>query len=226
VRFPFQVDFPSARIFTFGGYSQSPEQVKNPPASPAPGPRSGGRKGGEERRKTSKSGKSGPLYAKEGETHNNTGFCRILYFFSRIRTHVLEMVKNLYISPPKPGSAPKAWEKKCNKLVTLQNRSAADKPPRQRPDRFGFAKGDGSDVPGRFPAARHSKKAGAGGQSLPPLSYARRHDSDGNPHGDPLADFAGPPAEDCHGAGPTLFPALRPPSVTTQPAPVAGLPAS
>lgn len=131
--------------------------------------------------------------------------------------------KNLYISPPKPGTAPKALEKKCNKLVTLQNRSATDKPPRQRPDRFGFAKGDGSDVPGRFPAARHSKKAGAGGQSLPPLSYARRHDSDGNPHGDPLAGFAGPPAEDCHGAGPTLFPALRPLSVSVRPAPVAGL---
>ena len=50
--------------------------------------------------------------------------CSFLYFFSRIRTYVLTMAeKNLYISPPKPGTAPKALEKKCNKLVTLQNRS-------------------------------------------------------------------------------------------------------
>ena len=225
MRFPFQVDFPSARILTFGGYSQSPEQVKKPARQPRPGPRSGGQKGGGERRKTPKSGKSGPLYAKKGETHNNTGFCSFLYFFNRIRTYVLEIAeKNLYISPPKPGSAPKAWEKKCNKLVTLQNWSVADKPPRQRPDRFWFCKRR------RFRPCREdspqpdiTKKAGAGGQSLPPLSYARRHDSDGNPHGDPLADFAGPPAEDCHGAGPTLFPALRP-SVRDSPARARGGP--
>ena len=133
--------FPLPEFSRSAGYSQSPEQVKNPPASPAPGPRSGGQKGGGERRKTPKSGKSGPLYAKKGETHNNTGLCSFLYFFSRIRTYVLTMgEKNLYISPPKPGTVPKAWEKKCNKLVTLQNRSVADKPPRQRPDRFGFGK--------------------------------------------------------------------------------------
>lgn len=133
--------FPLPEFSRSAGYSQSPEQVKNPPASPAPGPRSGGQKGGRERRKTPKSGKSGPLYAKKGETHNNTGLCSFLYFFSRIRTYVLTMgEKNLYISPPKPGTVPKAWEKKCNKLVTLQNRSVADKPPRQRPDRFGFGK--------------------------------------------------------------------------------------
>ena len=78
------------------------------PASPAPGPRLRGQKGGGERRKTPKSGKSGPLYAKKGETHNNTDFCSFLYFFSRIRTYVLAIAeKNLYISPPKPGTAPK-----------------------------------------------------------------------------------------------------------------------
>lgn len=133
--------FPLPEFSRSAGYSQSPEQVKNPPASPAPGPRSEGQKGGGERRKTPKSGKSGPLYAKKGETHNDTGFCSFLYFFSRIRTHVLTIVeKNLYISPPKPGSAPKAWEKKCNKLVTLQNRSVADKTPRQGSDRFWLGK--------------------------------------------------------------------------------------
>ena len=218
--------FPLPEFSRSAGESQSPEQVKNPPASPAPGPRSGGQKGGGERRKTPKSGKSGPLYAKKGETHNNTGFCSFLYFFSRIRTYVLAIAeKNLYISPPKPGTAPKALEKKCNKLVTLQNRSVRGRLPAEGGPFWICQKETVRAVPGRFPAARHSKKAGAGGQSLPPLSYARRHDSDGNPHGDPLADFAGPPAEDCHGAGPTLFPALRPLSVTTQPAPVAGLPA-
>ena len=218
--------FPLPEFSRSAGESQSPEQVKTPPASPAPGPRLRGQKGGGERRKTPKSGKSGPLYAKKRETHNNTGFCSFLYFFSRIRTYVLMIAeKNLYISPPKPGTAPKALEKKCNKLVTLQNRSVWTSLPDRGRTVFDLAKGDGSDAPGRFPAARHNKKAGAGGFSLPPLSYARRHDSDGNPHGDPLADFAGPSAEDCHGAGPTLFPALRPPPVTAQPSPVAGLPA-
>lgn len=133
--------FPLPEFSRSAGYSQSPEQVKNPPDSPPPWVVLGRPGEGETRRKTAKSGKSGPLYAKKGETHNNTGFCSILYFFSRIRTHVLALgEKNLYISPPKPGTAPQAWEKKCNKLVTLQNRSVADKPPRQRPDRFGFGK--------------------------------------------------------------------------------------
>ena len=81
------------------------------------------------------------------------------------------------------------------------------------------------DAPGTILAARHSKRTGREANTSCPVqfSYARRHDSDGNPHGDQLADFAGPPAEDCHGAGPTLFPALRPSSVSVQAAPVAGL---
>lgn len=153
--------FPLPEFSRSAGYSQSPEQVKNLPASPAPGPRSGGQTKGGERRKTAKSGKSGPLYAKEGETHNNTGFCSILYFFSRIRTYVFAIAeKNLYISPPKPGTAPQAWEKKCNKLVTLQNRSVRTSLPDRGRTVFGLAKGDGSNAPGRFPAARHSKKQG------------------------------------------------------------------
>lgn len=227
MRFPFQVDFPSARIFTFGWLLSKPGTGKKPARQPHPRTVFRRSKGRERTPETPKSGKSGPLYAKEGETHNNTGFCSFLYFFSRIRTYVLTMAeKNLYISPPKPGTAPKALEKKCNKLVTLQNRSVRGRLPAEGGPFWICQKETVRAVPGRFPAARHSKKAGAGGQSLPPLSYARRHDSDGNPHGDPLADFAGPPAEDCHEAGPTLFPALRPPPVTAQPTPVAGLPAS
>lgn len=141
MRFPFQVDFPSARIFTFGWLLSKPGTGKKPARQPRPRTAFRRSKGRGERQKTPKSGKSGPLYAKKGETHNNTGFCSFLYFFSRIRTYVLDLgEKNLYISPPKPGTVPNAWEKKCNKLVTLQNRSVADKPPRQRPDRFGFGK--------------------------------------------------------------------------------------
>ena len=72
------------------------------------------------------------------------------------------------------------------------------------------------DAPGTILAARHSKRTGREAKASRPVqfSYARRHDSDGNPLGDPLADFAGPPAEDCHGAEPTLFPALHPLSVS------------
>lgn len=141
MRFPFQVDFPSARIFTFGWLLSKPGTGKKPARQPHPRTVFRRSKGRERTPETPKSGKSGPLYAKKGETHNNTGFCSFLYFFSRIRTYVLDLgEKNLYISPPKPGTVPNAWEKKCNKLVTLQNRSVADKPPRQRPDRFGFGK--------------------------------------------------------------------------------------
>lgn len=133
--------FPLPEFSRSAGESQSPEQVKNPPASPAPRTAFRRSKGRGERRKTPKSGKSGPLYAKEGETHNNTGFCSFLYFFSRIRTHVLTIAeKNLYISPPKPGTAPKALEKKCNKLVTLQNRSVRTSRPNRGRTVFKFGK--------------------------------------------------------------------------------------
>ena len=160
--------FPLPEFSRSAGESQSPEQVKNPPASPAPGPRSGGQKGGGERRKTPKSGKSGPLYAKEGETHNNTGFCSFLYFFSRIRTYVLAIAeKNLYISPPKPGTAPKALEKKCNKLVTLQNRSVWTSRPNRGRTVFGLAKGNRSGRAGKIPRSPTQQK-GRGGRPKPP----------------------------------------------------------
>ena len=160
--------FPLPEFSRSAGESQSPEQVKNPPASPAPGPRLRGQKGGGERRKTPKSGKSGPLYAKKGETHNNTGFCSILYFFSRIGTYVLTIAeKNLYISPPKPGTAPKALEKKCNKLVTLQNRSVWTSRPNRGRTVFGLAKGDGSGRAGKIPRSPTQQK-GRGGRPKPP----------------------------------------------------------
>lgn len=78
---------------------------------------SGGAKRGEKHAKNVKSGKSELWYAKERETHNNADFYSFLYFFSRIRTHVLAMAeKNLYISQPKPGTAPKPGKRNVTNL--------------------------------------------------------------------------------------------------------------
>ena len=81
---------------------------------------SGGAKRGEKHAKNVKSGKSELWYAKERETHNNADFYSFLYFFIRIRTHVLEMAEKKFVHfSAKAGDRPKALKKKCNKLVTL-----------------------------------------------------------------------------------------------------------
>lgn len=205
------------------------EQVKSPPARPASPEGSKRPKEGRNAPKSVKSGKSELWYARKGENHTLTGSYRVLNFFSRIGTCVLITVtKNLYISTKNSGPGPRAPESNCNKLVTLEI-GPPERGPQETADRPRLTKKERSRPRrGPLPTARQSKRTGqeTNASRSVQFSYARRHDSDGNPHGDQLADFAGPPAEDCHGAGPTLFPALRPPPASAQPAPVAGLPAS